>query len=434
MNSNYKRTGIRDLFFALAIVFLLTACSSVTTGSQEQATVTSNVAVNETAEAPLPTQTELNGPVELRIWLPPIFSPSRGDLAATILQTQLDKFREDNPNVQIEIRLKEESGAGGLLESVEAAQIAAPLALPDLVLLSSDVLPKAIENKLLTPLDEHLSSSLGEDWYTFGLQSVINNGQTYGIPLAGDALIMMHRFSALEQSPRTWTESLEEPLSIGFAAADPNAFFSLIHLSNGPDLDGPLSGSSQVSEQQILDLFNYYFDGEAIGVFPFWLSQFDNQEQSWQAFIEGQTAMVITWSSRYLSSSDSNLGAGLLPTKEGTGFTLAKSWSWTLTAPEGPRTEISLKLAEHLSEPEFIAQWSAAAGLLPARSSSLTAWSPDLRQALASQIVPVASVLPPPEQRVQIGLPLSELIVALLKQEVSVDAAVQLMMNSLSPP
>jgi len=432
--SALKRNSLQYYLFAAFAILLLAACSSATIASQEQATSTSEIISNKSTESPVSTLANSSGPVELRIWLPPEFSPSRGDLAATILQNQLDSFREENPNVQFEIRLKEESGAGGLLESMQAARTAAPLALPDLVLLSSEVLPKAIESNLLFALDEGLSAPLDEDWYIFGLQSVVNNGKTYGIPLAGDALIIMHRFSALEQIPKTWEESLEEPLSIGFAAADPNAFFSMVHLAYVAAIDGPFSQGTEFSDEQIRDLLGYYFDGEAIGVFPFWLSQFDNQEQSWQSFIEGQTAMVVTWSSRFLSSPDSNLGAGLLPTQDGQGFTLAKTWAWTLIAPEGPRTEFSLKLAEHLSEPEFLAQWTAAAGLIPTRSSSLRAWSPDQRQALVSQIVPVASILPLPEQRVQIGLPLSEVIVALLKQEISLDLAVQTMLNSLSLP
>jgi len=434
MNLRERRNKFGGLFVAIVGMLLVSACNSAGSAAQEIATATSVAPANETAEAPLSTQSDLSGPIELKIWLPPEFSPDRGDLAATILQTQLDNFRVENPNVQIEIRLKQEIGAGGLLDSLEAAQIAAPLALPDIVLLSSDLLPSAIEKNLLTPLDDHLSAPLGEDWYSFGIQSVISDGQIYGIPVAGDALILMHRFSALETAPKTWAESVEEPLSIGFAAADPNSFFSLLHLANGFDSDGSVSQIELGNESKIQELLAYYLDGEAIGVFPFWLAQFDTQEQSWQAFIEGQTAMVVTWSRRFLSSSDSNLGASLLPTKEGSPFTLAKSWSWTLPSAEGSHAEVALGLAEHLSEPEFIAQWTAAAGLLPTRSSSLTAWSPDLRQALASQIVPVAYAMPAPEKRLLVGLPLSEAIVALLKQEISLDTAVQSVMSSLPLP
>lgn len=431
---NHHRYKLRAFWLFTALILLLTACSSALPGLEEQATVTSQAALEETPGGLIPTQEAVSGPVRLRIWLPPDFSPGRGDLAATILQNQVDSFREVNPNVQIEVRLKEESGEGGLLASLQAAQAAAPLALPDLVLLSSDVLPNAVESDLLLPLDELLSAPLAEDWYTFGIQSVQREGQTYGLPFAGDALIMMHRFTALEQLPRTWEESLEEPLLIGFAAADPNAFFSLVHLANGSNLNGPFSQGAQLSEEQIDDLLTYYVDGEEIGIFPFWLSQFDDQEQSWQAFIEGQTAMVVTWSSRFLASSDSNLGAGLLPTQDGEGFTLAKSWAWALTDPEGSQTGFAFELAWHLSEPEFLAQWTAAAGLLPTRSSSLAAWSPDQRQVLASQIVPVATVLPDPEQRLRIGLPFSEAIVALLKQEITQDLALQSVLNSLSLP
>jgi ABC-type glycerol-3-phosphate transport system substrate-binding protein len=423
---------VRISIILVFVLVILSACSSRLPAISQEATATSIIGAVETPIV-IPSNTEAAlGPVQLTIWLGPEFSPSRGDLAAQLLQNQLDSFQELNPNVQIDIRIKEEVGEGNLIDSLLAAQSAAPIALPDLVLLSSDVMPKAIKSNLLLSLDARLSETLNDDWYSFGLQAVQQEGQSYGLPLAGDALILMHRFSALEQLPQSWERSLQEPLAIAFAAADANAYFSLLHLANGTNKSGPLTEDSTYSAEQIEDLLTYYFDGEAIGVFPFWLSQFDNQEQSWQAFVEGQSAMAVTWSSRFLSSSDSNLGAGLLPTQDGQGFSLAKTWSWALINRGNDLSPVTVELAQHLTTPEFIAQWTSAVGLLPTRSSSLTAWSPDDRQVLASQVAPIANVMPPPSIRNQIGLTLSEIIVALLKQEISLDFAVQTVQTNLS--
>lgn len=427
-----KNIRVQSLL-SVAILFLA-ACSTASSGGEGLATATSLSSQEGTTEStPIVPQPD-SRPITLKLWLPPAFDPTRGDLAATILQGRLDEFREANSNIQIEVRLKNESGEGNLLNSLQAAQDAAPLALPDLVLIASDLLPSAIEGQLLLPLDDRLSEPFDDDWYSFGLQAVQSDGQSYGLPLAGDALIMVHRFSALEQLPRNWDESLEAPLVIAFAAADPHAFFTLTQLLAGSEETAPFTEFSQLDPEQLQAVLAYYAEGRANGIFPFWLAQFESQDQSWQAFIEGQSAMVVTWSSRFLISSDSNLGAGLLPTRDGQGFTLARSWAWAVSNSDAERSRLALELAEFLSAPEFIAQWSAASGLIPSRSSALAAWSPDQRQALASQIVTIAKVLPGADFRIALGDPLSQAIVALLKEEITLDEAAQFVQDSPALP
>jgi hypothetical protein len=53
-----------------------------------------------------------------------------------LLQQRLDEFNERNPDVILHVRVKAQSGAGNMLESLAAAQAAAPAAAPSLVALS----------------------------------------------------------------------------------------------------------------------------------------------------------------------------------------------------------------------------------------------------------------------------------------------------------
>lgn len=413
------------------LVSFLSACATVGQPAETFPTATSAAGEGVGVQSTASPESSDPGPLTLSVWIPPAFSPTAGGLAATLLQTRLDAFHEAHPNVQIEVRLKLESGEGGLLDSLGAAQAAAPLALPDLVLLSSDILPLAVDRQLLQPLDAYLSEPLNEDWYDFGWQMVQRSGQTYGLPFAGDALVLLHRLSAVSETPATWQAVLDQPLVLGFAAADPQVIFSLAELSA---LGDPITHPDSITLEQLESLLAFYAEAQTSGAFPFWLTQFEGQEQSWQAFVEGRLPMVVAWSSRFLTATDANLGAAPLPTSEGQNGTLVRGWAWAITTPDEQRLALSLELAEFLSSPEFLAQWSAAAGFLPPRSSALAAWSPDVRQALASQVVPEAAILPDVELRSAVGGPLSEAVIALLKQEILAGEAAQSVFDALAGP
>ncbi|HLY28330.1 MAG TPA: hypothetical protein VKQ72_18425, partial [Aggregatilineales bacterium] len=76
------------------------------------------------------------GPARLtiRIWWPSEVYPEAGSSAATILQSQLDSYRQ-NSGQNIEVRVKPSDGVGGIFQTLRSGNVAAPAAMPDLVLL-----------------------------------------------------------------------------------------------------------------------------------------------------------------------------------------------------------------------------------------------------------------------------------------------------------
>jgi ABC-type glycerol-3-phosphate transport system substrate-binding protein len=428
MTKNARKRVQVCSFAILLFMFILAACSPQGAVIVDSGSETATPGGDIDGELATPSQSVAeSGPLTLTLWLPPSFSPFSGDLPATLLQDRLDEFHEMYPNVQVEIRLKLEGGSGGMLDSLINALSAAPLALPDLVLISSDQAQVAIQNQLLAPLSDFRNDNFSDDWYKWGLQIVQFEGEDYGLPFAGDALVLAHRFSAIEQIPSNWSTSLDASLSIGFAAADPEALFTQVQLLALMDSEPLPSDSDSINPDLMQEILNYYSDGQAIGIFPFWLTQ-----QSWQAYIEGRTPMVATWSSRFFASNDDNLGAGTIPTMNGQSATLAKGWAWSLTSANSERTALAYQLGEFLSQAEFMAQWTAAANLLPARESALTAWTPDKRQVLALQVAPGAEILPPSEERTAKGNAISEAVISLLKQEISSVEAGTLIQNRLN--
>lgn len=411
----------------LLFAFFLSACSGLTLGT-EQPNITDPSASQESpsAESTDAATNQSAGPITLTIWLSPDFDPAGGDLPATMLLNRLNDFTEQHPQVLIDVRVKSEEGSGGLLDSLLGAYEAAPLALPDLVLIPNSLLPLAVEAEILQADDGLTSEMISDDWYLFAKQMSEVDGTTYGVPFAADALVLAFRPTAVQNPPDNWDQALAGRRVLGLAAADPLALFTFSELFALVETSEDDQGNFVVSDDSLAALFGFYEDAQKSGVLPVWLTQYQTADQSWQAFSEGRMPMVVAWASRILANNTSDANGAPLPTRNGEPFTLAKGWVWTIATQNAERAALAAELTQFLTTPEFVAQWTAAAGLLPPRQSSLAAWSPDERQALASQIVGTAQAFPDQNILVAWGEPLSQALVALLKGEVNAAEAIQI--------
>jgi ABC-type glycerol-3-phosphate transport system substrate-binding protein len=341
-----------------------------------------------------------------------------------MLQSRLGEFSEQHPQVRINTRVKAEAGAGGLLDSLLSAQQAAPLALPDLALLPGSLLPLAAEANVLQPIAAVSDALNSDDWYPFAKQIVSWQSEDYGLPFVGDALVLAYRSTAVPSAPANWQQLLAARNSLGFAAADPQALFILMQLLSLQSDQEP-SANFVVSTEDLTDVFEFLADGQAQEVFPYWLNQYQNSDQTWQAFTEGSLPMTVAWTSQVFANQQSEIVGTPLPTRDGKPFTVLRGWVWAITATNADRAALAADLAEFLASPEFLAQYSAAASLLPLRPTSLAAWSPDDRQALASQIIVTAAALPDQNTLEIWGKAVSPAVIAILKQEMTTAQAVE---------
>ena len=409
----------------LGFSLLLGACAAplrLTEQPTPNSTPTQDTAAAETRTSP--TKTESQGSTVLSVWLPPSFDPNSGSLAAGMLQARLDEFVEQHPQVRVEVRVKAEEGTGGLLDSLLTAQTAAPLALPDLVLLPHNQLAAAAANQVVVPIAELTEVLDSDDWYPFAQEMARVDGTSFGIPFAADALVLAYRPTAVVQVPSTWADTLDSGQELGFAAADPQALFTLAQLQ-ALEPKAAQDGGLSYSEETLTTVFEFFSAAQEKGVLPFWLNQYQTSEQSWQAFSEGRIPMVAAWTSRTFDSRNVDVSAAPLPTQDGKPFALVKGWLWAVATQDQTRLTLIAELAEFLTTPEFISQWTAAGSLLPPRHSSLGAWSPGDMQILASQIMELAVALPDKATLDLWGPPLAEAVVAMLKQELTPDLATQ---------
>ncbi|MGW8249274.1 MAG: hypothetical protein ACWGO1_01420, partial [Anaerolineales bacterium] len=213
-------------WLGLLLMTALAACSELPT---TQPTPSPEVTLAATAtRLPTPDNTATpEGPLVLELWLPPEFDPNSGTAAGNILKARLDEFTQRRPDTQVEVRLKALDGVGGMLDSLTAASAAAPFAMPDLVAMPRPLLEAAALKGLLRPFDELIEPIEDSDWYNYARQMARLQNSTFGLPFAGDALLLVHRTTTIPEPPRSLSDTLASPGALLFPAADPQALFTL---------------------------------------------------------------------------------------------------------------------------------------------------------------------------------------------------------------
>jgi multiple sugar transport system substrate-binding protein len=386
------------------------------------------------AEDGTPVAGTPSGSIVLHLWLPPGFDPEAGTPAAELFKARLDEFSRRRPGIRTDVRIKALEGTGGLLDSLTTTSAAAPLALPDLIVLPRPTLETAALKGLLHPFDGLTNILDNPDWYDFARQLAHLQNSTFGLPIAGDALVLVYRPTVLDTPPTDWASmlALEHPLA--FAASDPQALVTLglYQSANGALVDE--QGRPTLEGDPLIRVLDFYQQAEQNGVLPYWITQYQTDEQAWQAFVSGETDMVITWMSRYLSSMQADTAIAPMPTETGEPYTLANGWVWALSTPHTDRQALGAELAEYLTDSGFLAQWSEAGGFVPPQPSALGGWADSSLQALVNRIAASARLIPSTDLLTSLGPPLQQATVAVLKEQSDPQMAAQDALDSVANP
>lgn len=370
----------------------------------------------------------------LRLWLPPDFDPGAQTPAAALLQARLEEFLKRRPGVRLDIRIKALSGPGGMLDGLTAASAAAPLALPDLVLLPKEIMDTAAIKGLLHPFDEHTQVLSDVDWYAYAVALSKLQNSTFGLPFACDALVLVYRADVVQNPPGDWVELQEMMRPVIFPAADEQALFTL---SQYRALGGRINDEEgrPIFElnplTQVLELYRTAGEAEVI---PYWTTQFQETQQVWQAFLEGRADMAVIWASQYLQERPDGVQMAPLPVPGGQDFTLGACWVWSLATPADERWLLSVEFAEFFAEAEFLAEWTRLAGFLPPRPGSLQLWPEEPLVRLLERISRSAQPLPSADLLNTLGTPLQQATIQVLMDRVEPLLAAQEALAHLGEP
>lgn len=424
----------------LLLLLLLAACSLLSPTDVNPAEPT---APNPTITSPIPTntpdglpkqQTPTPGPLTLTIWVPPHMDPYSSTQAGTVLKERIDAYNLNNPEVNVEVRVKAEDGPGGMLDSLSTSNAAAPLALPDLIALPYDTMQEAARLGLLRPFDGLTTVMTDEDWYSYAQEMSFLNNSTYGLPFAGDVQILTYRPSLIQDPPTNWATTLSTGATYAFPAADLQAVFTLLsYQANGGPIQDP-EGQPTLDQEILTEVLSFYQQAEEIEVMPFWLTQFQSDNQAWESFQDSRTNMIVNWLSSTLKNAEPDSDITRVITPEGNLYTLADGWVWALSNKDPEHQQHSADLAEFLVESSFLAEWTEALGYLPPRPSALLDWSNIMIKYQLDRISSLAHILPATDILNRLGPILEKATVDVLKQQSSPAGAAQTAVESLAGP
>ena len=305
----------------------------------------------------------------LRVWLPVQFNPASGSDAATLLGERLAEFEAQHPGLEVEIRLKKMDSESDVVNVLSLTNAAAPNALPDLVLLSRPDLETAALRGLLHPIDG-LSTSLEDpNWYGYAQQLAHLQNTGYGLPLAGNALVLVY-YPELGTLV-SWEDVLASDGQLVFPAGNPQGLVGLsLYASAGGQVVYP-QGSPTLEVDALTRVLTLVQDGVEAEVFPPSLANVTTEAQTLQIYRTGSvgTNKGIIWILNYRPGEDGSITP--LPGLAEVPFSYATGWVWALAGADPENQQLAVELAEYLVAEEFIGEWTRLTGYLPTRPSTV---------------------------------------------------------------
>jgi ABC-type glycerol-3-phosphate transport system substrate-binding protein len=420
-----------NLFLVLTTVILLASCSGIRFLStpaerlpQPDPTGTATQAPVLPTESPSPTREAVT---TLILWVPPQFDPGDDSEAGSIFLNQLDDFRAAFPRMEVEVRVKSLEGPGGMLENLQTAGAAAPQVVPDLVLLPRDLLETAAAEELIYPLEESEVFFTQEDFYpyAFGLSQV--GGIPYSVPAAGDVMALAYKTDVTEGPLADWAAVLDTEKALAFPAADPRALVTLaLYESDGGEL-ARVDDSYALDRVPMMNVLNFYSQAQDAAVMPYWLAQFETEQQSWEAYRQRQATLALTWTSIYLQNGSLNTSLAPFPTRDGVPYTYGRGWAWAFTRSDIPRREAALTLLDYLTAPEFLGEWTAAAGYVPVSPDSISAWEGEIPPDYLETVLPSARLIPSRQVLNTLGPSIREAVLSVIKDQMSPETVMEVL-------
>jgi multiple sugar transport system substrate-binding protein len=309
-------------------------------------------------QQPLPAVTE---PLILRIWLPPQFNPKANNSAAAMLKERLNDFEADHPGLQIDVRIKSESGDTDLLNSLAITGMAAPNALPDLIALPRHSLESAVQKGLIKPLDLP-NQQQNPELYPYAQKLSEIDGTAYGFPFAGDALVMIYRPDLVWI--KSWDDILLSEGQLIFPGADPRAEMALsLYASAGAELTDS-QGKPTLNQDILIKVLDLFSKGRGVSLFPDAAKNISTDDQVLQEYRNQRADIGVLHFSKFRAPQD-GLYQPLMGLGEEPHFTFSDGWMWTITGQTPEKQQLAMDLAQYLTTDEFLAPWVQASGYLP---------------------------------------------------------------------
>lgn len=393
------------------MMLLLSACNALgieiespwlNTQAPNLGMATPQLAESPTPEAsePEPTPTVVPEHNKLILWFPPEFSPLEDTAAGEILFEKIDSFSKAR-EIEVEIRIKAQTGTGSLLDSLTASSLAAPHTSPDLIVLSAVDLRVARERELIFANEQLTELMNSINWYPFGEELAQTNVEVSVMPIMANPLVMAYRQDSLLPPSNDWKDSSSNFGYFGFVADDPQAEYMLMlyQALGGNVMDA--QGRAILEEEPLLAALTVLREGKSSLHISSLTVGFQTSDQVWGAYIERNLDTAVVPLSLVLNHKfEVNHPLAALTEPE---ITLGDAYGWALGNSDPIRQELAIDLIKELSDADFLSEWTEALGWLPASSSALDKWENESLKPALLKLGQVTKLFPPEDIINRIG-------------------------------
>jgi ABC-type glycerol-3-phosphate transport system substrate-binding protein len=342
---------------------------------------------------PMPTSTvsaEEHQPVLLRVWVPPQFDPNADNPAAELLRSRLAQFQDEHPAIEVEVRIKSQED---ILKVLSVTMNAASEATPDLIALTYFDMQEAASAGFLHPLEGLTSILQDPDWYVFARELGEYQNTEYGIPFAGDVLVMVYRAGAFPEKSESWETLFASGARLIFPALEPGALFALSqYLSIDKQPPGDPSAMT-LEEETLAHLLRFYERGIETNTLLRVSHETQTDAQALQVLRAGGAEIAVVRVSSHIQNPSGEyqplMGLDDVP------YTVGDGWVWALAGSNTEKQIIAVELASYLVESAFLAPWTEQAGILPVRPQALSGWENVTVKTPLNEVLQSAHPIPP---------------------------------------
>ncbi|MBD1547403.1 ABC transporter substrate-binding protein [Roseibium aggregatum] len=325
------------------------------------------------------------------------FPVAVGGKAAETIQGLTDAYAKAHPDVNIDAVY-----AGSYQDTVAKAITASRGGNPPQlsVILSTDMFT-LIDEDLIIPFDDYLTSDEDKKWiagfYPAFMENSQTGGKTYGIPFQRSTPVLYWNKEAFkeagldpEKAPATWDEMVEYGKKLVKKDASGNVtqwgvripssgfpywLFQGLAIENGVTLANAEGNKTNFDDPKVVEALQYLVDLStkdkvmAPGIIEWGATP--------KAFFEGQTAMMWTSTGNLTNVRDNapfDFGVGMLPKKMQRGAPTGGGNFYLFKGASDEQTKAAVEFVKWITAPEQSAKWTMATGYVAPRPET---WETD---------------------------------------------------------